>query len=144
MTPVVLSASEQLPVPVVSAAMVQDDPFPVTVTEPVGPARPVPVTLTPTATGWPTTEGLGVCEVMAVTLAIFVAVIDLVAEAAAYTLVAGQFAVSVQVPVPLVMVTVAVALVGEPLTGPPEQTPAGVMVGITAAFVVAVTLKLLL
>ena len=42
---------------------------------------------------------------------------------------------------PLVMVTVAVVLVGVPPTGPIEQTPLGAMVGMTLAFVVAVTLK---
>ena len=84
------------------------------------------------------------CEVMAVVLAIFVAVIDLAAEAAAYTLVAGQFAVSKQVPVPPVMSTEAVALVGVPLTGPTEHTPVGVMVGMTPALVVAATLRVLL
>ncbi len=50
---------------------------------------------------------------------------------------------SPHVPVPLVMVTVAVALAGVPPTGPTEQTPVGVMVGMTLAFVVAVTVKVL-
>ncbi len=66
------------------------------------------------------------------------------AVAARKVVVAAQFAVSVQVPVPLVMVTVAVALAGVPPTVPTEQTPVGVMVGMTLAFVVAVTVKVVL
>ena len=57
---------------------------------------------------------------------------------------AGQLAVSPHVPVPLVIVTVAVVLVGVPPTGPTEQTPVGARVGMTLAFVVAVTLNWLL
>jgi hypothetical protein len=51
----------------------------------------------------------------------------------------------VHVPVPLSIVTNAVALAGVPLTLPTEQTPVvPVIVGITAAFVVAVTVNVLL
>ena len=57
---------------------------------------------------------------------------------------AAQFAVSKQLPVPLVMVTKALALVGVPVTAPTVQTPVGVIVGMMPAFVVAVTVKLVL
>lgn len=58
---------------------------------------------------------------------------------------AAQFAVTVHVPAPVSIVTVALALAGVPLTLPTEQTPVvPVMVGITGAFVVAVTVNVLL
>ena len=82
-------------------------------------------------------------DVMAVVVASFVAAVDFVSEAAAYDVVAGQEAVTEHVPVPLVIVTVAVALVAVPPTGPTEQTPWGVIVGIVLALVVAVTVKVL-
>jgi hypothetical protein len=50
--------------------------------------------------------------------------------------------VAVQVPVPASMVITALALAGTPVTVPAEQTPAvPVIVGITGAFVVAVTVN---
>lgn len=73
-----------------------------------------------------------------------VAVVVCVAVAARKVVSAAQLAVSVQVPVPLVMVTVAVALAGVPPTGPTVQTPAGVMVGMVLALVVAVTVNVVL
>jgi len=73
-----------------------------------------------------------------------VAVVVWAAVAALKGLAATQLAVRLQVPVPLVMVTVAVAVAGVPLSTLTVQTPAAVMVGITLAFVVAVTTKLLL
>jgi len=71
----VTKVNGQLPTPALSAA-VQVDPLPVTVKLPVGPVRPVPVTLTLTVTGWPTTEGLGELLVIEVVLASFVAGVD--------------------------------------------------------------------
>ncbi len=59
--------------------------------------------------------------------------------------VAAQLAVMVQVPLLAFMVTVALALVGVPLTAPTVQIPAvPLMVGMTPALVVAVTVKLVL
>jgi hypothetical protein len=55
---------------------------------------------------------------------------------------AAQFAVTVHLPVPASMVMIALALAGEPVTLPAEQTPdVLVMVGMTGAFVVAVTIN---
>lgn len=57
-------------------------------------------------------------------------------------MVAAQFAVTVHVPAPVSIVTVAPALFGVPVTATTEQTPVvPVMVGITDAFVVAVTVN---
>jgi hypothetical protein len=48
----------------------------VTVTLPEGAGRLVPVTVNLIVTNCPTTEGLGVCELIVVVLAIFVAAVD--------------------------------------------------------------------
>ncbi len=69
-----------------------------------------------------------------------------VAVAERNVVVAAQFAVSVHRPVPAIMVTVAVARAGVPVTALTTQTlgRVGIMVGMTLAFVVAVTVKVVL
>lgn len=58
---------------------------------------------------------------------------------------AAQEAVRVQVPVPLVIAICALAFAGVPLTAPTLQTPGvPIICGMVPAFVVAVTVKLLL
>jgi hypothetical protein len=55
---------------------------------------------------------------------------------------AAQFAVTVHLPVPVSMVMIALAFAGEPVTLLAEQIPeVPVIVGMTGAFVVAVTMN---
>ena len=55
---------------------------------------------------------------------------------------AAQFAVTVHLPVPASMVMIALAFAGEPVTLLAEQIPeVPVIVGMTGAFVVAVTMN---